>query len=158
MSRRYGWAPRSERVDDSVPHGHWKTTTLIQAIDWQGSRAAMITNGPTNAMVFEGFIDWLLGPALRPGDILIMDNLSSHKSAAALAKIAATGAEVRFLPPYSPDLNPIEQVFSKIKTHLRRAAARTERKLYDVIGDAIRTITPSDCLNCFRNAGYQGTP
>lgn len=155
MSRLYGWAPCCDRVSDDVPHGHWKTTTLIQAIDWQGSRAAMITDGPTNSMVFEGFVDWLLAPALRPGDILIMDNLSSHKCASALEKIEKTGAEVRFLPPYSPDLNPIEQVFSKIKAFLRRAAARTEKRLYDAIAEAIQTITPTDCMNCFSNSGYK---
>lgn len=154
MTRRYGWGPSNQRVEDSVPHGHWETTTLIQAIDCHGSRAAMITNGPTNSWVFEAYVDWLLGPALRPGDILIMDNLSSHKNARVLEKIESTGAEVRFLPPYSPDLNPIEQVFSKIKAYIRRVAARTERKLYNAIGKAIETVTAEDCLNCFRNAGY----
>ncbi|WP_404310917.1 IS630 family transposase [Neorhodopirellula lusitana] len=154
MTRRYGWGPSDERVTDLVPHGHWKTTTLIHAIDCRGSRASMITNGPTNAQVFEAYVDWLLAPALRPGDILIMDNLSSHKNAAVLEKIRATGAEVRFLPPYSPDLNPIEQIFSKIKAHLRRLAVRTERKLYNAIGKAIKSVTPTDCLNCFRNSGY----
>ena len=114
----------------------------------------MITNGPTNSWVFESYVDWLLAPALRPGDILVMDNLSSHKSASALEKIEATGAEVRFLPPYSPDLNPIEQIFSKIKAHLCRLAVRTERKLYNAIAKAIDTVTPIDCLNCFRNSGY----
>jgi len=154
MTRRYGWGPSDQRINDSVPHGHWQTTTLIQAIDWQGSRAAMITNGPTNSMVFEAYVDWLLAPSLRPGDILIMDNLSSHKSHAAIEKIREAGAEVRFLPPYSPDLNPIEQIFSKIKAYLRRAAVRTERRLYNAIGKAIDSITPQDCTNCFRNAGY----
>lgn len=114
----------------------------------------MITNGPTNSWVFEAYVDWLLAPALRPGDILIMDNLSSHKNAAVLEKIHATGAEVRFLPPYSPDLNPIEQIFSKIKSHLCRLAVRTERKLYNAIAKAIDAVTPGDCLNCFRSAGY----
>jgi transposase len=154
MTRRYGWGPSQQRVTDCVPHGHWETTTLIHAIDWCGSRASMITNGPTNAWVFEAYVEWLLAPALRPGDILIMDNLSSHKNARVLEKIKATGAEVRFLPPYSPDLNPIEQIFSKIKAHLCRVAARTERKLYNAIGKAINTVTSLDCLNCFRNSGY----
>jgi transposase len=154
MTRRYGWGPSQERVKDLVPHGHWETTTLIHAIDCHGSRASMITNGPTNSWVFQAYVDWLLVPSLRPGDILIMDNLSSHKNAVTLEKIEATGAEVRFLPPYSPDLNPIEQIFSKIKTHLRRLAVRTERKLYNAIGKAIETVTSEDCLNCFRNSGY----
>jgi transposase len=154
MTRRYGWGPTQQRVTDSVPHGHWETTTLIHAIDCHGSRASMITNGPTNAWVFEAYVDWLLVPALRPGDILIMDNLSSHKNSRVLQKVQAAGAEVRFLPPYSPDLNPIEQIFSKIKAHLRRLAVRTERKLYNAIGKAIKAVTAIDCLNCFRNAGY----
>lgn len=154
MTRRYGWGPSNQRIDASIPHGHWETTTLIQAIDWQGSRAAMITNGPINSMVFEAYVDWLLVPALRPGDILIMDNLSSHKCPSALEKINETGAEVRFLPPYSPDLNPIEQIFSKIKAYLRRAAVRTERRLYNAIAKAIASVTSDDCINCFRNAGY----
>ncbi|WP_430454880.1 IS630 family transposase [Rhodopirellula europaea] len=141
MTRRYGWGPSDERVTDFVPHGHWETTTLIHAIDCRGSRASLITNGPTNAWVFEAYVDWLLAPALRPGDILIMENLSSHKGAAVLEKIRATGAEVQFLPPYSPDLNPIEQIFSKIKAHLRRLAVRTERKLYNAIGKAIDAVT-----------------
>ncbi|WP_419194685.1 IS630 family transposase [Novipirellula herctigrandis] len=154
MTRLYGWGPKCQRVEDAVPHGHWETTTLIHAIDCHGSRASMITNGPTNSWVFEGFVDWLLAPALRPGDILVMDNLSSHKTASVLKKIEQTGAEIWFLPPYSPDLNPIEQIFSKIKSHLRRAAVRTERKLYNAIAKAIDAVTAEDCLNCFRNSGY----
>lgn len=154
MTRRYGWGQSAKRVDDSVPHGHWQTTTLIQAIDYRGTRVAATTNGPNNSWVFETFIDWLLAPALREGDILIMDNLSSHKNARVLEKIKATGAEVRFLPPYSPDLNPIEQIFSKIKAYLRKVAVRTERKLENAIGKAIETVTAEDCLHCFKNAGY----
>ena len=154
MTRLYGWGPKCQRVEDAVPHGHWETTTLIHAIDYQGSRASMITNGPTNSWVFEGFVDWLLAPALRPGDILVMDNLSSPKTASVLEKITETGAEVWFLPPYSPDLNPIEQIFSKIKAYLRRAAVRTDRKLYNAIAKAIDSVTADDCANCFRNSGY----
>lgn len=154
MTRLYGWGLRDERVIDQVPHGHWETTTLIHAIDCHGSRASMITNGPTNSWVFEAYVEWLLAPALRPGDIVVMDNLSSHKSAAALAKIQATGADVHFLPPYSPDLNPIEKIFSKVKAFLRQAAVRTERRLYNAIGKAIASIKPEDCINCFRNSGY----
>jgi transposase len=101
--------------------------------------------------VFEAYVDWLLAPALRPGNILVMDNLSSHKSPAVLEKIEATGAEIRFLPPCRPDLNPIEQIFSKIKAYLCRLAVRTER---NAIAKAIETVTPVDCLNCFRNSGY----
>ncbi|MCM2369813.1 transposase [Rhodopirellula sp. ICT_H3.1] len=134
-----------------VPHGHWTTTTLIHTIDCHGSHASMIANRPTNAKVFEAYVDWLLAPALRPGDILIMDNLLSHKNAAVLEKICETGAEVRLQPPYSPDLNPIEQIFSKIEAHLRRLVVRAERKLYNAIGKAIKSVTPTDCQHCFRN-------
>lgn len=154
MTRRYGWGPSDQRVTDFVPHGHWETTTLIHAIDCRGTRASMITNGPTNSWVFEAYVDWLLAPVLRPGDILVMDNLSSHKCPAVLKKIEATGARVCFLPPYSPDLNPIEQIFSKIKAHLCRLAVRTEKKLYNAIGKAIQAVTQNDCLNCFLNSGY----
>lgn len=154
MTRHYGWGPSDQRVIEFVPHGHWETTTLIHAIDCKGSRASMITNGPTTIDVFELYVDWLLLPALSPGDILIMDNLSSHKSSRVLEKIHAVGVDVLFLPPYSPDLNPIEQIFAKIKASLCRFAARTERQLYRAISKAIRTVTTSDCLNCFRNSGY----
>ena len=154
MTRRYGWGLSEKRVDGCVPHGHWQTTTLLQAIDYRGTRVAATTHGPTNSWVFEAFVDWLLAPALREGDILVMDNLSSHKNARVLEKVEATGAEVKFLPPYSPDLNPIEQIFSKIKAYLRKVAVRTERKLENAIGRAIKTITADDCRNCFLNAGY----
>ena len=129
-------------------------TALIHAIDCKGSRASMITNGPTTIDVFELFVDWLLLPALRPGEILIMDNLSSHKSSRIIDKIHSAGVEVLFLPPYSPDLNPIEQIFAKIKAILCRFGARTERRLYHAISKAIGSVTASDCLNCFSNSGY----
>jgi transposase len=154
MTRLYGWGPRSERVIEAVPHGHWKTTTLVQVIDYRGCRAAMTTDGPMNAWIFDKFVDWLLLPALRSGDILIMDNLSSHKNASTLLKIESKGVEVRFLPPYSPDLNPIEKIFSKVKASLRRLAARTTRALDKAISKAIASVTSDDCLNCFKACGY----
>ena len=155
MTRRYGWGPRKERVTEHVPHRRWRTTTLLHAIDLAGTRAAMITDGPTNAAVFEKFVDWLLAPALRDGDIVVMDNLPSHKSPRAVARIEEAGAKVVYLPPYSPDLNPIEKIFSKVKDFLRSVAARTERTLYDAIAFALDTITPSDCRNVFRSCGYR---
>jgi transposase len=155
MTRRYGWGPRHERVAEPVPHGRWRTTTLLHAVDVTGTRAAMITDGPTNAAVFETFIDWLLAPKLRSGDVVVMDNLSSHKSARAVARIEGVGAKVLYLPPYSPDLNPIEKVFSKVKDFLRSAAARTERALYDAIAFALETVTARDCRNVFRSCGYR---
>ena len=155
MTRRYGWGSKSRRVVEAVPHGRWKTTTLLHAIDISGTRAAMITDGPTSAPVFETFVDWLLAPALRPGDLVVLDNLSSHKSARAVARIEAAGARVLYLPPYSPDLNPIEKVFSKVKNFLRFAAARTQAALWDAIAFALDAVTPDDCRNVFRSCGYR---
>jgi transposase len=155
MTSRYGWGPRSGRVVEAVPHGRWKTTTLLHAIDARGTRAAMITDGPTNAAVFETFVDWLLAPALRPGDVVVLDNLPSHKSAKAVERIERAGASVRYLPPYSPDLNPIEKVFSKVKALLRFAAARTKDALWDAIAFALDAVTPDDCRNVFRSCGYR---
>lgn len=155
MAARYGWGFRSERAVEAVPHGRWKTTTLIHAIDVCGTRAAMITDGPTNAAVFETFVEWLLAPKLQPGDVVILDNLGSHKSAKAVAGIEAAGARVLYLPPYSPDLNPIEKVFSKVKAFLRFAAARTKETLWDAIAFALDTVTPDDCRNVFRSCGYR---
>lgn len=154
MTRLYGWGPKSERVTEPVPHGHWNTTTLVQAIDCNGCRAAMTTNGPINSSIFDTFVDWILLPKLRSGDILVMDNLSSHKSVSTLLKIESKGIEVRFLPPYSPDLNPIEKIFSKVKGILRSLAARTTRTLNKAISTAIASITASDCINCFNACGY----
>lgn len=155
MTRRYGWGPKAKRVVEAVPHGHWQSTTLLQAIDHAGTRAAMITDGPTNAAVFETFVDWLLAPALRSGDVVVMDNLTSHKSSRAVERIKEAGARVLYLPPYSPDLNPIERIFSKIKSVLRKAKARTKAALYDAIALALKTITPADCQNTFRACGYR---
>jgi transposase len=155
MTRRYGWGPKKARVAEAVPHGHWKTTTLLQAIGLSGTRAAMVTDGPTSAAVFETFVDWLLAPKLRPGDVVVLDNLSSHKSARAVARIESAGARVKYLPPYSPDLNPIEKVFSKVKSLLRFAAARTQAALWDAIAFALDAVTPDDCRNVFRSCGYR---
>lgn len=154
MAGRYGWGRKSERVIEAVPQGHWKTTTLLQAIGLSGTRAAMITDGPADAAVFETFVDWLLAPTLRPDDIVILDNLSSHKSAQAVQRIESAGARVKYLPPYSPDLNPIEKVFSKVKSFLRFAAARTQAALWDAIAFALETVTTDDCRNVFRSCGY----
>ena len=155
MTSRYGWGPKSGRVVEPVPRGHWKTTTLLHAIDLAGTRAAMITDGPANAAVFETFVDWLLAPKLRRGDVVVLDNLPSHKSAKAAERIERAGASVRYLPPYSPDLNPIEKVFSKVKSFLRFAAARTKDALWDAIAFALDTVTPDDCRNVFRSCGYR---
>jgi len=157
LTRLSGWAPRGERLIEPVPAGHWKTTTLIEGIDLQGVRAAMLTDGPMNSTVFTGFVQWQLVPKLKPNDILLLDNLSSHKTPQALAALEETGADVWFLPPYSPDLNPIEKTFSKVKTLLRQAKARTQKTLYQALGKALKAITEKDCRNCFQNCGYKVT-
>ena len=157
MTRLYGRAPLGERVVEAVPHGRWSTTTILSAIRLGGVAAAMLTEGATDSAVFRGFVEWQLVPALRPGDMVVMDNLAAHKRAEAIALIEAAGAEVRFLPPYSPDLNPIEMAWAKVKARLRRAAARTTAALYEAVADALRAITPDDCRGFFRACGYRDT-
>lgn len=155
MTRRYGWAPKGERLIEPVPHGHWNTTTLVQAIDASGTRAAMMTEGAMNTLVFNGFLEWLLVPKLRPGDVLVMDNLACHHNDRAVEMVEATGARIEFLPPYSPDLNPIEKIFSKLKGLIRSAAVRTQRLLESATADALSLISASDCHHCFESCGYR---
>jgi transposase len=154
MTGRYGWGPKSGRVVEAVPHGRRKTATLLHAIDLSGTRAAMIADGPADAAVFETFVGRLLAPRLRPGDIAVLDDLGSHESARAVARIEAAGARVLYLPPYSPDLNPIEKVFSKVKGLPRFAAARTKAAPRDAIAFALDAVTPDDCRNLSRSRGY----
>ena len=125
MLRLRGRCPRGERLVVKAPAGHWQTSTLIQAIDHQGVRAAFVFDGATNAAAFETFVEKVLVPKLRGDEIIILDNLSAHKSSRVAEIINSTVAEIRFLPPYSPDLNPIENILSQLKSHLRSAAART---------------------------------
>ena len=154
MTPLRGWALRGERVVADVPHGHWGTTTMIGAVRLHGVDAAMVIEAATNAMVFETYVEQVLVPTLRPGDVVVMDNLSAHKSVAVREAIEAVGAELLFLPPYSPDFNPIESMWSKVKQFLRRAAARTFDTLVAAIGDALRSITLDDCQGFFAGCGY----
>ena len=154
MVRAYGRAPRGQRLVAAVPHGHWKTTTLIAAVRLDGIAAPYVLDGPIDGETFRAYVEQMLAPTLAPGDIVIMDNLASHKVRGVREAITATGAELLYLPPYSPDLNPIENLFAKIKALLRKRAARTVDALWDGIGSAIQAITPNDCANCFRHAGY----
>jgi len=154
MTRLRGRAPRGERLIDKTPHGHWMTTTLIAALGITGLRCSTVVNGAVNGDVFVAFIEQVLAPELKPGDIVIMDNLSSHKVARVRQLIDATGAALRYLPPYSPDLNPIENVFSKIKQRLRRLAHRTRDTLWNAMQSVLDQVTPSDAINCYRHAGY----
>lgn len=143
-----------ERLHAGVPQGHWKTTTLICCIGLAGIVAPMVLDGPINRDAFLAYVEQFLVPVLKPGDIVIMDNLPAHKGDAIRQVIEAAGAELRFLPPYSPDLNPIENAFSKIKAALKKIAARTINNLWDAIAEVLPTVTPNDCRNFFINAGY----
>jgi transposase len=156
MDRTYGRAPSGVRVDGPVPHGHWKIITLTAAVRLGGvpEPACLAFDGATVAAGFETYVGRCLVPALRPGDIVIMDNLACHKTAEVARLIGAAGVEVRYLPPYSPDLNPIEQLFSKLKAALRTAAARTVDAVIEAMGAALRAIRPADILGWFAYSGY----
>lgn len=154
MARTHGRASRGRRVIAKVPHGHWHTTTLIAALGIDGIACSTVVDGAVNADIFEAFVEQVLVPQLRPGDVVVMDNLSSHKRQRTRELIEATGATPRFLPPYSPDLNPIEMIFSKIKRKLRDLACRTRDKLWRAIQSVLDTVTPNDARNCYRHCGY----
>ncbi len=154
MTRLRGRAPRGQRLVDKTPHGHWKTTTLIAALGIQGMLCSTVVDGAVNGDVFEAFVEQVLVPQLKPGDIVIMDNLSSHKRARIRELIEARQAELMYLPPYSPDLNPIEMVFSKTKQLLRSLACRTRTALWQCMQTVLDAVTTSDATNCFHHAGY----
>jgi len=155
MARTHGRAPRGERLRMGLPFGHWKTTTFVAGLRLAGIVAPMVLDGPINQRAFEAYVEQILVPELKPGDIVIMDNLSSHKSPAVRSAIEAAGAELRFLPPYSPDFNPIEKAFAKLKALLRKAAERTVDGLWRTIGTLIDLFTPAECANFFTAAGYE---
>jgi transposase len=156
MTPTYGRAPRGERVVASAP-GSWQSVTLIAALGLDGVRAPLVWPGSVNAAAFQGYVEQVLVPALRPGDVVVFDNLSAHLGPAVTAAIERVGARVLPLPPYSPDLTPIEEMFSKAKEFLRRVAARTTGHLYDAIGEALRQVTPRDIIGWFRQAGLCAT-
>jgi len=155
MTRLRGRAPRGQRLIEKVPHGHWKTTTLIAALDDQGMRCATTVDGAVNGDVFTAFIEQVLAPTLKPGDKVIMDNLSAHKVSGVREAIEAVGAEVIYLPPYSPDLNPIELAFSKLKQLMRSAKHRLVDKLWQETQRMLDAITSTDAKNFFRHCGYR---
>ena len=154
MTRLRGRAPCGERVHASAPGGHWHTTTMISSIRLDGSTACMAIDSATDTEVFQTYVRQVLCPTLRPGDVVIMDNLSPHKNEHTLALIVTAGAEVRFLPAYSPDLNPIEKMWSKVKSLLRSAEARTPADLVQAIGLALAQVTPQYALGWFASCGY----
>ncbi len=157
MTRLRGRAPGGQRLVDAAPAGHWATTTLLSSVRLDGATAAMVIEGATDAKVFPQYAKRVLAPSLRPGDLVVMDNLSPHKMPTVIAAIESCGATVCFLPPYSPDLNPIEKMWSKVKAFLRKAKARTLDALLEAIHDALRSVTASDVLGWFKECGYVTT-
>ena len=154
MTRLRGRAPRGERVQASCPHGHWHTRTMISSIPLDGSSACMAIEGATDTEVFRAYVRRVLRPRLRTGDVVIMDNLAPHKNEITLSLIEQAGATVLFLPAYSPDLNPIEKMWSKLKQSLRSAEARTRQELLKAIASTLQTVTPKDARGWFASCGY----
>jgi len=154
MTRLRGRAPRGERLVDKTPHGHWKTTTLIAALGIGGMRCSTVVDGAVNGDVFEAFVQQVLVPELQPGDVVILDNLSSHKRQRIRELVEGTGARLVFLPPYSPDLNPIELIFAKVKQLLRSLACRTRDALWKAMQSVLDQVTPADASNCYEHCGY----
>jgi transposase len=157
MAPLRGWAPRGERLKAKVPYGHWNTMTLLAALRHDRIDAPWLLDAPINGDRFLFYVEKVLAPTLRPGDIVIMDNLASHKRSAVRRAIRAVGARLLFLPKYSPDLNPIEKAFAKIKHHLRQAVARTCEAVLDAIGNILDIFTPQECANYFTSSGYGRT-
>jgi transposase len=154
MARLHGRAPRGERLCVGLPHGHWKTTTFVAGLRLTGMIAPLVLDGPINGQAFQAYVEQILVPQLEVGDIVIMDNLGSHKGAAVRAAIEAASARLLYLPPYSPDFNPIENAFAKLKALLRKAAERTVDALWDRIGALLPQFTAQECANYFAAAGY----
>jgi transposase len=158
LIRRYGRARRGQRLIARVPYGHWKTTTFVGALRCTGLTAPMVVDGAMNGLIFLAYVRQVLSPTLRPGDIVIVDNLSSHKRAGIREAIEAAGAQLIYLPPYSPDLNPIELAFSKFKWLLCSAEARTVEGLWQLAGDLLDHFSPAECANYIHHCGYTMTP
>jgi len=154
MTRACGRAPKGQRCLASVPHGHWKTTTFIASLRVNAIIAPMVLEGPMDGQAFLVYVRQFLCPTLQPGDLVIADNLPSHKVAGVSEAIEATGAALRYLPPYSPDLNPIENLFAKLKALLKKAAHRTVDALWQEIGILLDAFSPAECANYFKAAGY----
>lgn len=157
MTRRYGRSPLGTRVWEKTPWGRWQTTTFLGALRAEGFVAPLTVDGAINGPIFRAWVEQHLAPTLSPGDIVVMDNLSSHKVTGIRAAIEARGAELRYLPPYSPDLNPIELAFAKLKKLLRDGAERTVDKLWTLCGQALQQFTEHECRNYFRHCGYRYT-
>ena len=155
MARLYGRSLRGQRCRAPIPHGHWKTTTFVGALRRSGMTAPMVLDGAMHGAAFVAYVEQVLVPTLKPGDLVIMDNLPAHKPVAVREAIEAARAQMCFLPPYSPDFNPIEMAFAKLKAILKKAACRTIPDLWDTIATAIETFSPKECENYFNAAGYE---
>jgi transposase len=158
MARRYGRAPAGQRLVGPIPHGHWKTTTFVAALGAAGMTAPMVIDGAMTGDLFVAYVEQVLVPALEPGDVVVMDNLACHKRARVRELIEGAGGALWYLPPYSPDLNPIELAFAKLKALLRKAGKRTVDGLWEFLGQALDAFSPQECRNYFRHCGYAGTP
>jgi transposase len=154
LTRLYGWGPRGERLVDAAPAGHWKTTTFVAGLRSTGLVAPCVLDGPMTGESFRAYVEQMLAPALAPGDVVVLDNLPAHKVSGVAAAIGQAGASLLYLPAYSPDLNPIEQLFAKLKALLREAAARTKEALWSAIGSLLDRFTPDECANYLVNCGY----
>ena len=154
MTRTHGRCARGRRLVDKVPHGHWKTMTFLAALRWDRIDAPFVLDGPINGEWFLAYVEQVLVPTLRPGDVVVMDNLGSHRGKAVRQAIRKAKAHLIFLPPYSPDLNPIEQVFAKLKAMLRKAAARSLEALWTTVGSLLERFSSAECRRYFRHAGY----
>lgn len=157
MAPLRGWGPKGKRLRGFAPHGHWRTLTFLGALRCDRLTAPCVFDGPINGACFRAYVEQQLAPVLKPGDIVIMDNLGSHKGKAVRQIIEAKGATLRFLPPYSPDLNPIEQAFAKIKHWMRAAQKRTVEDTWRHMGTLVETIKPNECANYLTNSGYAST-
>jgi transposase len=155
MARKKRAPAKGERLRAGVPHGHWKTTTFVAGLRLTGMTAPMVLDRPINGQWFQAYVDQVLVPTLSPGDIVVMDNLGSHKGAGVRKAIEAVGATLLYLPPYSPGFNPIENAFSKLKALLRKAAERTVEGLWSRIGELLKEFSPTKCANFFAAAGYE---
>jgi transposase len=158
MARRYGRCPKGERLVEAIPHGHWKVITLVAALRSDGLVAPMVCDGAINGDLFVAYVEEVLAPALRPGDVVVMDNLSSHKRKEVRRAIEKAGCQLWYLPPYSPDLNPIENAFSKLKALLRKARERTVAGLREFLCFCADASAPQECANFVAHAGYHATP
>lgn len=154
MARLRGRAPRGQRCVAAIPHGHWKTTTFTAGLRHNGMVAPMVLDGAMDGDAFIAYVEQILAPELTKGDVVVMDNLPAHKVTGVRQAIEEAGARLLYLPPYSPDFNPIEMAFSKLKAHLRKAAARTIPELWNLIAEGIDQFTPQECQNYFAAAGY----